>query len=67
MFRFSIRTLFRLTVFVAAYALYVRESWYGTTLSRRVSLAILLGLMLWFGFTASGKKPIVAEGSDREK
>jgi hypothetical protein len=56
MFRFSIRTLFRLTVFAAAYALYVRESWYGTTLSRRVALAILLGLALWFAYKAGAKK-----------
>jgi hypothetical protein len=65
--RFTVRTLFRLTVFAAAYALYVRESWYGTPLSRRVAFAILAGLALWFAYKAGGKKPIVAAKSEREK
>jgi hypothetical protein len=67
MFRFSIRTLFRLTVFVATYVLYVRESWYGTPLSRRVAFAILAGLALWFAYKAGAKKPIVAETREPEK
>jgi hypothetical protein len=67
MFRFPIKTLFRMTVFVASWALVIRETRYGSPVSKLTAYAILVGLFLWFGYKAGAKKEMMAEESELEK